>query len=47
MICHASHRNPSLIQDGGRDWVTMVEAISGEGQVLPLLIIFKANEHLM
>jgi len=47
MICHASHRNPSLIQDGGRDWVTMVEAISGEGQVLPLLIIFKANAHLM
>ena len=47
MICRASRCNPSLIQDGGRDWVTVVEAISGDAKVLPLLIIFKANANLM
>jgi len=47
LICCASRRNPSLIQDGGRDWITVVEAISGGAKVLPPLIIFKANAHLM
>jgi len=43
IICRASCRNPSIIQDGGHDWVTIVEAISGGAKVLPPLIIFKAN----
>jgi len=46
-IYRASRRNPSIIQDGGRDWVTIMEAISGGAKVLPPLIIFKANAHLM
>jgi len=47
LICRASRRNPSIIQDGGRDSITAVEAISGGAKVLPPLIIFKANAHLM
>ena len=47
LIGRASRRNPSLIQDGGRDWITVVEAISGGAKVLPPLIIFKANAHLI
>jgi len=47
MICGASHQNPSFIQDGSRDSVTIVEAISGGVQVLPPLVIFEANAHLM
>jgi len=47
IICHASRSNPSIIQDGGRDWVTIVGAISGGVKVLPPLIIFRANAHLM
>jgi len=47
MICRAFRQNPSLVQDGGCDWVTIVEGISGGAQVLPPLIIFKANAHLM
>ena len=47
IICRALCRNPSIIQDGGRDWVTIVEAISGGAKVLPPLIIFNANAHLM
>ena len=47
MICRAFRQNPSLVQDGGCDWVTIVEGISGGAQVLPPLIIFKANAHLI
>jgi len=47
MICRAFRQNLSLIQDGGRDWVTIVEVISDGAQVLPPLIIFKANAQLM
>jgi len=47
IVCHASRRNPSIIQDGGCDWVTIVEAISGGAKCLRPLIIFKANAYLM
>jgi len=47
MISRAFHRNPRLIQDGGHNWLIIVEAISGGAQVLPPLMIFKANAHLM
>jgi len=47
LVCQASRRNPSIIQDGGHEWITVVEAISGEGKVLAPLIIFKAGAHLM
>jgi len=47
MICRASRRNPSLIQDSGRNWVTIVEGISPVAQGLPPLIILMANAHLM
>jgi len=47
LVCRASRRNPSIIQDGGREWITVVKAISGEGKVLAPLIIFKTGAHLM
>ena len=47
LLCRASRRNPSIIQHGGREWITVVEAISREGTVLAPLIIFKAGAHLM
>jgi len=47
IVCRMSRGNPSIIQDGGREWITVVEAISGEGKVLAPLIIFKAGAHLM
>jgi len=47
LICRASRRNPSLVQDGNHDWIAVVEAISSGAKVLPPLIIFKANAYLI
>ena len=44
VICRRSWRSPKLIQDGSRDWVTVIEAISGDGRVLSPMMINK-GEH--
>jgi hypothetical protein len=37
------YENDALVrQDGNRDWVSVLEAISGDGEYLPSYIIFKA-----
>ena len=47
MIRRTLCQNPSLIQDGSCDWITLAEAIFGEATVLPPLMILKANYHLV
>lgn len=47
MICRRSRRSPKLIQDGSRDWVTVIETISGDGRVLSPMIINKGRAHYM
>lgn len=37
---------PKLVQPGNREWVTMIEAVSAEGQSIPPFIIVKGKKHL-
>ena len=47
VICRRSRGSPKLIQDGSRDWVTVIETISGNGRVLSPMIINKGQGHYM
>jgi hypothetical protein len=47
VICRASRRNPHLIHDGNRSWVTVVESISGDGRVLEPFVIYPAVAHYL
>jgi hypothetical protein len=37
---------PKSVQPGSREWVTVIEAISVEGQSIPPFIIVKGKKHL-
>lgn len=47
VICKKRRRNPRLTHDGSRVWVTVIEAISGDGRTLPPMIINKGDGHYM
>lgn len=47
VICKRGARSAKLTQDGSREWVTVIETISGDGQVLRPMIINKGQAHYM
>ena len=47
VICCRRRRVPRLTQDGSREWVTVVETVSGDGRVLRPMIINKGAAHYM
>jgi len=47
VICKKGSLLVKLTQDGSRDWVTVIEAISGDGCVLRPMIINKRRAHYM
>jgi len=47
VICKRGLRSPLLTQDGIREWVTVMEAVSGDGHVLRPMIINKGVAHYM
>ena len=47
VICKKDRRSPKLTQDESREWVTVIETISGDGRVLRPMIINKGKVHYM
>ena len=47
VICKRGTRSARLTQDGSREWVTVIETISGDGRVLRPMIINKGQAHYM
>jgi len=47
ILCHGGTKDPRIIQDGKRSWVTVVEAIARYGKSVAPLIIHDSNAHLM
>jgi len=47
VICKQGWRSPKLTQDGIREWVTVVETVSGDERVLRPMIINKGTAHYM
>ena len=47
VICKKGPRSVKLTQDGSREWLTVIEAISGDGRVLRPMIINKGKAHYM
>lgn len=47
VICRKGRRGPKLTQDSSREWVTVIETISGDGEVLRPMIINKGQAHYM
>lgn len=47
VICKQGPRVGKLTQDGSREWVTVIEAVSGDGRVLWPMIINKGKAHYM
>jgi hypothetical protein len=47
VICRRSRRIPRLTQDGAREWVTVIEAVSGDGKTLRPMVINKGVAHYM
>ena len=47
VICSRTRRNPRLVQDGERKFVTVLEGISAAGALLPPLVIDKGTAHWM
>jgi len=45
VICKKGPQAMKLMQDGSQEWVTVIEAISGEGRVLRPMIINKDQAH--
>ena len=45
VICKKGPRLAKLTQDSSREWVTVIEAISGDGRVLRPMIINKGKAH--
>ncbi|KAG6978255.1 Pogo transposable element with ZNF domain [Fusarium oxysporum f. sp. conglutinans] len=47
VITSAERRGrPKAVQPGSREWVTVIEAVSAEGQSIPPFIIVKGKKHL-
>jgi hypothetical protein len=47
VICKKGPRGGKLTQDGSQEWVTVIEAVSRDGQVLRPMIINKGKAHYM
>jgi len=47
VICKKGPRSVKKTQDGSREWVTVIEAVSGDGRVLRPMIINKGQAHYM
>lgn len=47
VICRRGRKNPKLVQDGSRTFITVLEAVSAGGAVLQPLIIDKGKAHYM
>jgi hypothetical protein len=47
VICRKRRRNPNLAQDGSRELITVVEAASSGGLIIPSWIIYKGKGHYM
>lgn len=43
VFCRANRRNPSLVQEGGRDWVTVFKTVSATTRSISLLIVYNAS----
>ena len=47
VVWRRGRKNPKLVQDGNRQFITVVEAVSAAGGVLPPLVIDKGKAHYM
>jgi len=47
VICRENRQSTTLTQDGSREWVTVIETVSGDGRVLRPMIINKGKAHYM
>ena len=47
VICRKNRRSPKITQDGSWQWVTLIETVSGDGCVLPPMMINKGKAHYM
>ena len=47
VICRRGQHNPRYIQDGNREMVTIIECVSADGSILPLVYIYKGSSHFM
>jgi len=47
VICRKHQRSPKMTQDGFREWVTVIETVSGDGRVLRPMSINKGKAHYM
>jgi len=47
VICKCGRRSSKLTQDGIQEWVTVVETVSGDGEVLRPIIINKGTAYYM
>jgi len=45
VICESLNHFPRLVQDGNREWVTLIESPSAKGNTLPPFIIYKGKTH--
>ena len=45
VICESLNHFPRLVQDGNREWVTIIESVSAKGSTLPPFIIYKGKTH--
>ena len=45
VICRRNRRTPRLTMDGSCEWVTVIETVSGDGEILSPLIINKEAAH--
>ena len=45
VLCRSNRRNPTLLKDGTRELITVVETILADGTVLPPFIIFQGKSH--
>lgn len=47
VICRKDRQSGKLVQDGSREWVTIIETVLGDGHVLHPMIINKGKAHYM
>jgi len=47
VLWRTGRRNPKIMQEGKRDWVTVIEVVAGTGKVLAPLVIHSSTAHLM
>ena len=47
VICKRGRKNPKLVQDGSREFITVIEGVSANGVILPPLVINKGKAHYM